>query len=47
MMADLTDPKYDAKFVEDKGYKVDRAKSTNWYDDDGEKKVFPKIRFSK
>jgi len=46
---DLSDETFEKmiKFVEDKGYKVDRAKSTNWYDDDGEKKVFPKIVFSK
>lgn len=46
---DLSDETFEEmiKFVEDKGYKVDRAKSTNWYDDDGEKKVFPKIVFSK
>ena len=46
---DLSDETFEKmiKFVEDKGYKVDRAKSTNWYDDDGEKKVFPKIRFTK
>jgi hypothetical protein len=46
---DLSDETFEKmiKFVEDKGYKVDRAKSTNYYDDDGEKKVFPNIRFSK
>jgi len=35
------------KFVEDKGYDVNRDKSTNYYDDDGEKKVRPQIKFSK
>ena len=46
---DISDKTFEKmiKFVTDKGYTVDRAKSTNYYDDDGEKKVRPQIKFSK
>ena len=46
---DISDKTFEKmiKFVEDKGYDVNRDKSTNYYDDDGEKKVRPQIKFSK
>ena len=46
---DISDKTFEKmiKFVKDKGYTVDRAKSTNYYDDDGEKKIRPQIKFSK
>jgi hypothetical protein len=47
---DISDDTFEEmiKWAENKGYKVDRDQSTNWYDNDpGERDYYPRIKFTK